>query len=119
MKTYYGRRDKNGKCFVRVSDDGGKNNLLRLRLDLSNHSPTGYEWGYDGSGPAQLALAILADVLKVKSGRTRGVVDRARQAALRMRGDFQHKVIAHLPRNEPWKITEQQVLDFIKTGAVG
>lgn len=24
-----------------------------------NHSPTGFEWGYGGSGPAQLALAIL------------------------------------------------------------
>lgn len=24
-----------------------------------NHSPTGFAWGYGGSGPAQLALAIL------------------------------------------------------------
>lgn len=24
-----------------------------------NHSPTGFAWGYEGSGPAQLALAIL------------------------------------------------------------
>jgi Family of unknown function (DUF6166) len=36
---------------------------LELRLDLFNHSPTGFEWGYRGSGPAQLALAILADHL--------------------------------------------------------
>jgi hypothetical protein len=34
---------------------------LPLRLDLWNHSPTGFEFGYGGSGPAQLALAILAD----------------------------------------------------------
>jgi hypothetical protein len=34
---------------------------LDMRLDLWNHSPTGGEWGYGGSGPAQLALAILAD----------------------------------------------------------
>jgi len=27
-----------------------------------NHSPTGFEWGYFGSGPAQLALALLLDV---------------------------------------------------------
>ena len=33
---------------------------LPTRLDLDNHSPTGFEWGYGGSGPAQLALAILA-----------------------------------------------------------
>ena len=24
-----------------------------------NHSPDGFNWGYEGSGPAQLALAIL------------------------------------------------------------
>lgn len=28
-------------------------------LKLRNHSPTGFSWGYGGSGPAQLALAIL------------------------------------------------------------
>ena len=30
-------------------------------LDLANHSPSGFEWGYGGSGPAQLALALLLD----------------------------------------------------------
>jgi hypothetical protein len=29
---------------------------------LFNHSPDGFEWGYNGSGPAQLALALLLDV---------------------------------------------------------
>lgn len=33
---------------------------LPLYLDLANHSPTGFEWGYGGSGPSQLALAMLA-----------------------------------------------------------
>ena len=28
-------------------------------LALRSHSPTGIEWGYLGSGPAQLALSIL------------------------------------------------------------
>lgn len=28
-----------------------------------NHSPTGFAWGYGGSGPSQLALAILMEVL--------------------------------------------------------
>lgn len=28
-------------------------------LKVFNHSPTGFGWGYNGSGPAQLALAIL------------------------------------------------------------
>lgn len=28
-------------------------------LRIRNHSPTGFSWGYGGSGPSQLALAIL------------------------------------------------------------
>lgn len=36
---------------------------LEPRHDLRNHSPDGFEWGYSGSGPAQLALALAADVL--------------------------------------------------------
>jgi hypothetical protein len=34
---------------------------LPLHLELRNHSPTGFAWGYGGSGPAQLALALLVD----------------------------------------------------------
>jgi hypothetical protein len=30
-------------------------------LKLANHSPSEFEWGYSGSGPAQLALALLLD----------------------------------------------------------
>jgi len=33
-----------------------------MRQDVRNHSPEGPEWGYCGSGPAQLALALLCDV---------------------------------------------------------
>ncbi len=29
-----------------------------LSQELWNHSPDGFNWGYGGSGPAQLALAI-------------------------------------------------------------
>ena len=57
MKTYEGKRQ--GYAVI-VTVDGRP---LNPRLDLYNHSPTGFEWGYCGSGPAQLALAILADHL--------------------------------------------------------
>lgn len=36
---------------------------LDPRLELINHSSTGFEWGFGGSGPAQTALAVLADFL--------------------------------------------------------
>jgi hypothetical protein len=34
---------------------------LSPSLRLRNHSPTGFAWGYAGSGPAQLALALLLE----------------------------------------------------------
>lgn len=55
MKHYSGRRE--GYAVI-VTVDGRR---LNPRLDLWNHSPTGFERGCGGSGPAQLALAILAD----------------------------------------------------------
>lgn len=36
---------------------------LDPRHHVSNHSPTGFEWGYVGSGPHQLALALCCDYL--------------------------------------------------------
>ncbi len=36
---------------------------LPCRLDLRSHSPSGLEWGYMGSGPAQLAIAACAFAL--------------------------------------------------------
>lgn len=32
---------------------------LKSHCDIVNHSPSGFAWGYQGSGPAQLALAIM------------------------------------------------------------
>jgi hypothetical protein len=55
VKRYEGRRTADG-AVVTVN---GK--TLDPRFDLRNHSPDGFHWGYGGSGPAQLALAIAAD----------------------------------------------------------
>lgn len=37
-----------------------------LSQTVSNMSPDGFNWGYGGSGPAQLSLAILIEVLSVE-----------------------------------------------------
>jgi hypothetical protein len=102
MKSYHGHRNNPGGCVVRVIETDGielvKSGLLDPRLDLSNHSPTGFEWGYGGSGPAQLALAILADAL----GDAR--------AALALHQGFKFKVIAALDRNKSWELYLPDVL---------
>lgn len=57
-KTIYaGERDHDG-AHVTVNN---RPLPLKPSLHVYNHSPTGFEWGYGGSGPAQLALAILLD----------------------------------------------------------
>ena len=64
MTTIYrGRRNENGDGVVTFMEDTRAARPLPMRLDLWNHSPTGFEWGYGGSGPAQLALALLAHAL--------------------------------------------------------
>lgn len=60
MKVYNGMPTAEGKL-VSVREEGKEPYWLDLRLDIWSHSPTGFEYGYSGSGPAQLALALIAD----------------------------------------------------------
>ena len=91
MKTYEGWREHSA---VIVTVNGRP---LNPRLDLYNHSPTGLEWGYAGSGPAQLALAILADHL----GDDR--------EALNLYQCFKWAVITELPRDKRWILTSRDI----------
>ena len=55
-RIFAGKRATTGQRRVDVTLDGEP---LPLCLELRNHSPTGFEWVYGGSGPSQLALAML------------------------------------------------------------
>jgi hypothetical protein len=80
MNNYLGMRDPKGNAVVKmngVSFDPARSQQLR------NHSPDGFEWGYGGSGPSQLALALLLEELDEES-------------ALSLYQDFKWVVIAQL-----------------------
>lgn len=62
-KRYVGRRAEDGTVSVWVEPEEGEPYPLPPRLDLRRHSTAGFNWGYSGSGPAQLALALAADLL--------------------------------------------------------
>ena len=94
MKVYHGRQTEHG-CAVDVEEDG-ECYLLNPRHDLRNHSPTGLEWGYSGSGPAQLALALAADVLQDD--------DKAQEVYQRLK----FRLISRLPHEE-WVLTEDGI----------
>lgn len=70
---------------------------LDPRHDLRNHSPDGFSWGYHGSGPAQLALAILAD----QTGDD--------DLALKLYQRFKLEVVATWPQDAPWEINGADV----------
>jgi hypothetical protein len=76
----------------------GKKLNLEASLKVVNHSPTGFCWGYAGSGPAQLALALLLDYFNGD-----------RERALSLYQDFKFKVIARLPMDENFSLDIRQI----------
>lgn len=61
--------------------DGKKLDPARSQK-VRNHSPDGFNWGYAGSGPAQLALAIMLELTGSSAGYQ----------------EFKDKLIAKLPQ---------------------
>jgi hypothetical protein len=88
MKTYSGKRTAAGAV---VLVDGRP---LDPRADLRDFR-AGFEWGYEGSGPSQLALAILAD-------------HAGPQAALGGWKAFMQTAIAELEGDE-WRLTSDEI----------
>lgn len=103
IRYYTGTRNVNKEAQVRICDEHGKEGPLALEpsLKLANHSPDGFEWGYDGSGPAQLALAILLDYTGDKD------------LALRLYQDFKRDMIALLPHDE-WVLSGVEIARWLK-----
>lgn len=62
-----------------------------------NHSPDGFAWGYGGSGPAQLALALLLE---------EGMPP---DDAVRLHQRFKWDVIAQLPIDGDWRVTGEEI----------
>jgi hypothetical protein len=89
MKVYEGGRSLDGAV---VTVDGRP---LDPRFDIKTFSPAGFEWTYEGDGPRQLALAILADHLGDP------------QRALALTERFMREVVSEL--DNAWSLTEAEV----------
>ena len=89
MKVYEGGRSLAGAV---VTVDGRK---LDPRFDLKCLSRAGFEWTYEGAGPAQLALALLADHL-----------GDGRRALLHYEA-FMREIIADL--DNAWRLTSDDI----------
>ena len=69
---------------------------------LFNHSPEGYSWGYGGSGPSQLALALLLDVTQDEA------------LAVELYQSYKREVVAEMNINFGWHLTTFEVEHWIR-----
>ena len=100
---YFGhRKDGSAKVFRRSRTGSATGAPLNPQYEVRRHSPTGLEWGYMGSGPAQLSLAILIDYL--------GNVEQAQD----LYQDFKNAVVVELPYDE-WTLSNDEVKDALDT----
>ncbi|MCL8208643.1 MAG: hypothetical protein K6V97_11310 [Actinomycetia bacterium] len=114
---YVGRRHADGVRVMVYTAGRGERPLVHHVL----HSPTGFAWGYVGSGPADLALSMLADALAIPAlpadffqRATVAELAAAPRAALawHLHQDFMREVVATLPRGE-WMLTHDAVRRWI------
>lgn len=124
MKVYSGTRvfDRDsmtrGEAYVVVQDvvDDGPSGRRPL-THVSYHSPDGFEWGYAGSGPADLALAILADYFDeppefVLAALRSMWTPRSKAAALHQ--SFKEAFVATEHRGE-WQLPGDEIEAWLRT----
>jgi hypothetical protein len=99
--TYRGERTAEGcRVFKRYHSRPRNQEVpLPMRHDIRNHSPDGPEWGYCGSGPAQLALALLMHAT------------RHRRTAEQLYQRFKADVVAGLP-HDGWEMSSVYILEW-------
>ena len=90
MKIYEGNRYPVVRVVVR---DG---TIIYPLIHVLRHSPDGFEWGYGGSGPADLALSILTDYLGDQ------------EIAYKFYQAFKWAFIALFPHTE-WKLSGDEI----------
>lgn len=101
MSLYQGFNRRVGRGGLLVLKNGA-------RLDPSysqkafNHSPDGFNWGYGGSGPAQLALALLLE----ETGFDQAVL---------LHQEFKREVVAKWPWTRPWSLTGAEIRAWLAT----
>ena len=100
--VYSGLRSKSGKCQISRRDPDGSITRINLAdsLKVRRKSPTGFEWGYAGSGPAQTAIALLLDFT--------GDPELANQ----LFQDFKFLIVGSLAEKR-WDLTGHEIADAI------
>ncbi len=77
------------------------------------HSPTGFAWGYAGSGPAELARCILADAVGFDASSPEKTLDNVITPSLYQR--FKEEKIATIPQHASFDLARDDVLVWLGT----
>lgn len=98
MKVYKGQRFGPNQDWLVIVEEGAIVRPLdpKPSQKINNHSPDGFSWGYGGSGPAQLALAILLDAYD-------------EELAKNLYQDFKWDVISKFPMEQSWELPLEEI----------
>lgn len=96
-----GPKDTADEAVVNVASGSGTRRLP-MSARGREKSPDGFNWGYGGSGPSALAHSILTDLT--------GDSDFADSHFQTFKSEF----IATLPQGEPWTISSEQIVSWLK-----
>ena len=120
MKIYRGYTDQEQagpEPAILVYEEGSPAYKLR---HLIVHNPSGMSWGFGGSGPADLALAILADhVGEIGATPAHERYDHAiateiqHTRAWALHQDFKWQFIAPLDQGAGWAISEEEIAAWL------
>lgn len=112
MIKYKGRRSKKDSfditVLVEISD---KNKIIKTEPlnHIVRHSPTGFEWGYMGSGPSDLSLSILVDYLS----RTRDLsCEDSKKIVKNLYILFKEEKVSKFPEFS-WEINDNEIENFL------
>lgn len=118
-KQYRGTRTGNDVSVTVTVIDARQQSRTRPLRHIPFHSPAGFSWGYEGSGPADLALAILVDHLheRAPQGGWRAGAAFSRwtvgSAAFRHHQSFKRAVVAQW--DDVWELTDEQIAAWLST----
>lgn len=112
MKVYHGNPPQNENPALVTVRQGNENS--RVLAHHIQHSPDGFNWGYGGSAPSELARCILFDAFGTETCPDRpGLckchspwVDSYYQA-------YNSDVIAKMTKGEVWKLRQIDICNWV------
>lgn len=137
--VYHGWPRPDGHLAVVIESPPGS---YRPLPHLIRHSPAGFNCGYNGNGPRDLALSLLTDTLNALNPDCGSVTQTDEEHPFPYTSDwpiapagvpiappgtrrsgtspmllpylyFTEKIVAHLPRSKAWALSREQILDWL------